>query len=322
MCTPAGARCGRCSGLRRSDSPAPESSAARPDWPTALLHLGGAPSGGRAARVSRLDRGPPPGPPGCACPEGGRVRETERAARYSPFDHAICVEPRRLIIARRGAVFLSADLKQCELRVAAHLSGDARLRRCFEERGDDPFVELVERCAVVKDRAAAKQLVYAVLFGQSTRKAARALNVDARAAVDAVQRVRALFPALDAYRATVTAACREHGFVETVLGRRRRLPDIHSTDPKRRRKAERLAGRMASQPDDERDRTIVVRSLAYEADEGDVRKLFRHIPDVVIKLERGSATVVLPSKNDVTRALACDLEEVKGRKVRVRRAED
>ena len=77
-----------------------------------------------------------------------------------------------------------------------------------------------------------------------------------------------------------------------------------------------------SAPDDERERTVLVRSLAYEADEADVRKLFRHIPDVVVTLERGSATVVLPSKNDVTRALACDLEEVKGRKVRVRRAED
>ena len=91
---------------------------------------------------------------------------------------------------------------------------------------------------------------------------------------------------------------------------------------RRRRKAERLAGRMASQPDNEKERTVVVRSLSYEADEADVKKLFRHIPDVVIKLERGAATVVLPSKNDVTRALACDLEEVKGRKVRVRRAED
>jgi len=91
---------------------------------------------------------------------------------------------------------------------------------------------------------------------------------------------------------------------------------------RRRRKAERLAGRMASQPDDVLQRTVLVRSLAYEADAEDVKKLFRHIPDVVIKLERGSATVVLPSKNDVTRALACDLEEVKGRKVRVRRAED
>ena len=165
---------------------------------------------------------------------------TQNAGHEGPR-HRQRTSPRVNAIARRGAVFLSADLKQCELRVAAHLSGDARLRRCFEERGDDPFVELVERCAVVKDRAAAKQLVYAVLFGQSTRKAARALNVDARAAVDAVQRVRALFPALAAYRATVTAACREHGFVETVLGRRRRLPDIHSTDPKRRRKAERQA---------------------------------------------------------------------------------
>ena len=91
---------------------------------------------------------------------------------------------------------------------------------------------------------------------------------------------------------------------------------------RQRRKAERLAGRMASAPDDEKERTVLVRSLAYEADEADVRKLFRHIPDVVVTLERGSATVVLPSKNDVTRALACDLEEVKGRKVRVRRAED
>ena len=91
---------------------------------------------------------------------------------------------------------------------------------------------------------------------------------------------------------------------------------------RRRRKAERLAGRMASAPDDEQQRTVLVRSLAYEADEADVKKLFRHIPDVVVTLGRGSATVVLPSRNDITRALACDLEEVKGRKVRVRRAED
>ena len=79
---------------------------------------------------------------------------------------------------------------------------------------------------------------------------------------------------------------------------------------------------MASAPDDLLQRTVVVRSLSYEADDADVKKLFRAIPDVVVTLTRGAATVVLPDKSSMKQALALDLEEVKGRKVRVRRAED
>ena len=127
-----------------------------------------------------------------------------------------------------------------------------------------------------------------------------------------------------------------------------------------RRKAERLAGRMASrlcgprppaspieaftpsrgrpspraglgrptldvhtgrQPDDERERTVLVRSLAYEADEADVRKLFRHIPDVAVRSERAARPrVVLPSKNDMTAGAGLRPRGGAGEgKVRVRR---
>ena len=66
---------------------------------------------------------------------------------------------------------------------------------------------------------------------------------------------------------------------------------------RRRRKAERLAGRMASAPDDERERTIVLRSLAYEADEADVRKnVFPPHPRRRRYPRKGQRTVVLPSK--------------------------
>jgi hypothetical protein len=91
---------------------------------------------------------------------------------------------------------------------------------------------------------------------------------------------------------------------------------------RRQRKAERLAGRMANEEDNERERTVLVQSVSYDAVQADVVKLFKAIPGAVITLSRGSARVVLPDKKAVTQALSCDLEEVCGRRVRVRRAED
>lgn len=91
---------------------------------------------------------------------------------------------------------------------------------------------------------------------------------------------------------------------------------------RRQRKADRLAGRMANEEDNERERTVLVQSVSYDAVLADVQKLFKAIPGAVITLSRGSATVVLPDKKAVTQALSCDLEEVCRRRVRVRRAED
>lgn len=126
------------------------------------------------------------------------------------------------------------------------LSGDGALRRCFADDADDPFVDVARAlrasgAAATSDRAAAKQVVYGVLYGQSTRSVARALGADMDAAAGAVGAVRRLFPRLERYRATVAADAARDGFVETLLGKRRALPRIRDADRKKRSRAERQA---------------------------------------------------------------------------------
>mmetsp|Transcript_35246 Transcript_35246/g.108196 ORF Transcript_35246/g.108196 Transcript_35246/m.108196 type:complete len:91 (-) Transcript_35246:44-316(-) len=87
---------------------------------------------------------------------------------------------------------------------------------------------------------------------------------------------------------------------------------------------------MAAAPEDEAARTVRITSLAYEADESDVRHLFRHVEGIKVRIQyeseaskrhRGVAYALCPDRRAVTQALACDLEEVQGRRVRVKRAD-
>ena len=80
---------------------------------------------------------------------------------------------------------------------------------------------------------------------------------------------------------------------------------------------------------DEDDRTVRISSLAYDADEKDLRQLFSHIEGVKVQIpyesasskrHRGVAFALLKNQRDVTAALSCDGDECKGRKVRVHRA--
>ena len=100
----------------------------------------------------------------------------------------------------------------------------------------------------------------------------------------------------------------------------------------RSRKRDRLLLKMTEKPadDDEEARTVRVTSLAYEADEDDLRGLFKHIAGVKVQIQyesassrrhRGLAFALMPNLQAMTAALACDGDEVKGRKVRVFRAD-
>ena len=100
----------------------------------------------------------------------------------------------------------------------------------------------------------------------------------------------------------------------------------------RKRKADKLLLKMTEAPDDVEDeeaRTVKITSLAYEADEADLRKLFADLDGVKVLIEyesassrrhRGVGFALLRNQKDVYQALACDGDEVKGRKVRVFRA--
>lgn len=153
---------------------------------------------------------------------------------------------RRAFIAPPGFVLLSADYRQLELRMAAHLAGDAHLRASLHE--SDPFAMLAAARRGVptsqvtqEERDAVKALAYGLLYGKGMLALAR----DMRCGVDEARRLHdslwAMMPRVQAWREEVLSDCRAHKHVRTLAGRRRPLPLIDSPNAGARGQAERQA---------------------------------------------------------------------------------
>ena len=145
--------------------------------------------------------------------------------------------------APRGRVLVSFDYKQLELRVMAHLSNDRGLVAAFVERPDsDPFRVLAarwlgvdERDVRADDRARAKALAYATLYGSGPARFAAETGATESEANVAMDAFRKSVPGVEAWRARVVreAAAREPPAVFTLGGRRRLLPGLAGAGPER-----------------------------------------------------------------------------------------
>jgi DNA polymerase-1 len=155
---------------------------------------------------------------------------------------------RRAFVAGEGyATLLVADYSQIELRILAHLSGDAGLLGAFAE-GEDIHLTTAARVfstppgevdATLRDRA--KAVNYGLAYGLTAFGLARQLGIandEAQAIVDAYF---ARFPRVRAFLDEAVAAATRDGYTTTLLGRRRYLPDLTAGDRTRRQMAERMA---------------------------------------------------------------------------------
>jgi len=154
---------------------------------------------------------------------------------------------RQAFIAPRGHVLLAADYSQIELRIMAHLSGDAGLRRAFAEEDDVHRATAAEvfgvaPAAVTNDqRRAAKAINFGLIYGMSAFGLARQLGIERQAAQEYVTRYFGRYPGVREYMDRTRALARSRGYVETLFGRRLYLPDINSRDRQAQQYAERSA---------------------------------------------------------------------------------
>jgi len=154
---------------------------------------------------------------------------------------------RQAFVAPPGEVLLSADYSQIELRIMAHLSGDAGLARAFAEDGDIHRATAAEVFGVTPEnvsgdqRRAAKAINFGLIYGMSAFGLARQLGIERHAAQDYVDRYFGRYPGVRDYMERTRAIAREQGYVETVFGRRLYLPDIRSRDRNLQQYAERSA---------------------------------------------------------------------------------
>lgn len=146
-----------------------------------------------------------------------------------------------------GGMILSADYSQIELRIMAHLSQDRHLTEAFRE-GKDVHSMTAAKIFKVKpedvtpdQRRIAKTANFGIMYGISAFGLAQRLRIPRPEAKKIIEDYFANFPAVSAYISDILAATREKGYVETLFGRRRYLPDINSRNATVRSLAERNA---------------------------------------------------------------------------------
>ncbi|CAG0883209.1 unnamed protein product [Darwinula stevensoni] len=172
---------------------------------------------------------------------GGLVKDVEGS---SPF----VVSMRHSFLPGEGCLFLSADYSQLELRLLAHLAIESQLINILN-KGIDVFKAVTAHwmkisVSEVTDelRAQGKQLVYGIIYGMGTKALAEQMGVEKEEdALIFMTNFKQSFPEIQKYMEDVMTKCRKKGYVETIFGRRRYLPNINSSSPQARAQSERQA---------------------------------------------------------------------------------
>lgn len=183
----------------------------------------------------------------------GRLSSSDPNLQNIPIRSETGGRIRAAFVAGKGRLLISADYSQVELRILAQMSGDEELIRVFEEGGDVHTRTAValygvdERLVTSEMRRTAKMVNFCVIYGMSPYGLSTRLGVDRKTAEDFIKRYFQRYPGVKRYTEQVVEKARSQGYVETLLGRRRYLPDINSSDRVRRQAAEREAINMPVQ---------------------------------------------------------------------------
>jgi DNA polymerase I len=177
----------------------------------------------------------------------GRVSSSDPNLQNIPARSEEGLRIRRAFVPRTDHVLLSADYSQIDLRVLAHLSGDETLLDAFR-RGEDiharTATELLGIPAGKVDSASrriAKTINFGIIYGMGPQRLAAELGIPLAEASDYIRRYFERLPGVRAWFEETLARARETGYVTTMYGRRRYLPELNAPPGGSRAQAERIA---------------------------------------------------------------------------------
>lgn len=183
----------------------------------------------------------------------GRMSSTNPNLQNIPIRTELGRKIRRGFIAPKGRVLLSCDYSQIELRVIAALAKDRKMIEAFE-KGIDIHVATAAAIwgipldDVTKDqRRAAKAINFGIIYGQGPVGLAKAAGVPFEEAKRFIEEYFHVYSGVREYLDQTKALAHANGYVETLFGRRRPIPDINSPLPQLRAAAERMATNMPVQ---------------------------------------------------------------------------
>jgi DNA polymerase-1 len=177
----------------------------------------------------------------------GRLSSSDPNLQNIPIRTAEGRRIRQAFIAPPGMCLVAADYSQIELRIMAHLSGDAGLNTAFERDQDIHRATAAEVFGVPLDgvsddqRRSAKAINFGLIYGMSAFGLGRQLGISRTLAQEYIDRYFARYPGVREYMDRTRAEARERGYVETLFGRRLYVPEINVRNLQRRQAAERTA---------------------------------------------------------------------------------
>ena len=177
----------------------------------------------------------------------GRLSSNDPNLQNIPVRTAEGRRIREAFVAPEGCMIASADYSQIELRIMAHISGDAALLHAFTAGLDVHRATAAEVFGVALDQVSSEQRRYAkvinfgLIYGMSSFGLARNLGIETKAAASYIERYFQRYPGVKNYMAETRLLAKDQGYVETVFGRRLYLPEINSPNGPRRAGAERAA---------------------------------------------------------------------------------
>lgn len=183
----------------------------------------------------------------------GRLSSSDPGLQNIPVRTETGRKIRKGFIASKGHKLIAADYSQIELRVLAHLSGDENLIEVFREHKDIHsqtaawmFGQTLEEVKT-DQRRAAKTINFGVLYGMSAHRLSGELSIEYKEAEGFIERYFASYPKVRAWIEQTLEQGRSQGYVETLFGRKRFVPDLDSKMRTVREAAERMAFNMPVQ---------------------------------------------------------------------------
>ena len=162
----------------------------------------------------------------------GRLSSSDPNLQNIPIRRELGRDIRRGFIPRRGWQIVGADYSQIELRVLAHLSGDPAFVQAFQTGGDihrqtAALIFDVPVDGVTSEmRARAKTINFATIYGQGARALSQQLKIPFAEAKAFIERYFERFKRVREYLDSMVEFAREHGYVQTIFGRRRYIPEL------------------------------------------------------------------------------------------------
>lgn len=183
----------------------------------------------------------------------GRLSSTEPNLQNIPVRRELGAQIRRMFVAAPGCVLVDADYSQIELRLLAHISGDETMQKAFKS-GEDIHAVTASQVfglplseVTPAQRSSAKAVNFGIVYGISAFSLAQDIKVspaEARAYIDAYMQK---YHGVREYMDRVIAEAKERGYVETLFGRRRPVPELKASNFNTRSFGERVARNMPIQ---------------------------------------------------------------------------